>query len=106
VLAFLPHTERRALATALNTLLASPTFAAWRQGVPLDVGAWLAPRDDGRTPGVIVSVAHLDDDERALVLCVLLEELLTWVRTLIGTSDLRALILFDRTYRAANQLAG
>jgi hypothetical protein len=31
----------------------------------------------GRTPGVIVSVAHLDDEERALVLGVLLEELLS-----------------------------
>jgi hypothetical protein len=31
------------------------------------VGEWLTPRD-GRTPGVVVSVAHLDDDERALVL--------------------------------------
>ena len=96
--AFLPHTERRALSTALNTLLASPTFASWRQGVPLDVGAWLAPREDGKTPAVIVSVAHLDDDERSLVLGLLLDELLTWVRTLAGTSDLRALIVFDEVY--------
>jgi hypothetical protein len=69
--AILPKSERRALAAALNTLLASPTFASWRQGTTLDVGAWLAPQR-GRTPDVIVSVAHLDDDERALVLGVLL----------------------------------
>ena len=36
--AFLPKRERRALAAALNTLLASPTFASWRQGTTLDVG--------------------------------------------------------------------
>jgi hypothetical protein len=94
---FLPKSERRALAAALNTLLASPTFASWRQGATLDIGAWLTPRE-GRTPAVIVSVAHLDDDERALVLGVLLEEVLSWVRTLPGSQRLRALIVFDEVY--------
>ncbi len=95
--AFLPKAERRALAAALNTLLASPTFASWRQGATLDVGDWLAPRD-GKTPAVIVSVAHLDDDERALVLGVLLEETLSWVRELPGSQSLRALVVFDEVY--------
>jgi hypothetical protein len=94
---FLPKTERRALAAALNALLASPTFATWRQGTTLDVGAWLA-RQGTRTPGVIVSVAHLDDDERALVLGVLLEELLAWVRSLPGSQALRALVVMDEVY--------
>jgi hypothetical protein len=95
---FLPKNERRALATALNTLLASPSFASWRQGATLDIQAWLTPKADGRTPAVIVSVAHLDDDERALVLGVLLEEVLSWVRTLPGSQRLRALIVFDEVY--------
>jgi hypothetical protein len=95
---FLPKRDRTSLATALNTLLASPTFEAWRQGAPLDVGAWVAPRPDGRTPAVIVSVAHLDDDERALVLGVVLDELLAWVRAQSGTSDLRALVVLDEAY--------
>jgi DNA helicase HerA-like ATPase len=47
---------------------------------------------------VIVSVAHLDDEERALVLGVLLEEVLSWVRTLPGSSRLRALLVFDEVY--------
>jgi hypothetical protein len=38
--AFLPMNERRALAAALNTLLASPTFASWRHD--LDFSALLA----------------------------------------------------------------
>jgi DNA helicase HerA-like ATPase len=94
---FLPRSERKQLAAALNTLLASPTFASWRQGATLDVGDWLTPKD-GKTPAVVVSVAHLDDDERALVLGVLLEEVLSWVRTLPGSQRLRALVVFDEVY--------
>ncbi len=94
---FMSAKARGDLAASLNTLLASPTFAAWREGAPLDVGSWLTPKDD-KTPGVIVSVAHLDDDERALVLGVLLEEVLTWVRGLRGTKHLRALVVFDEVY--------
>jgi hypothetical protein len=95
---FLPKADRRALAAALNTLLASPTFTAWRTGTTLDIDAWLTPRADGRTPAVIVSVAHLDDEERALVLGVLLEEVLSWVRSLPGSQRLRALVMFDEVY--------
>jgi len=95
--AFLRKKERQALAAALNTLLASPTFASWRRGAPLEVGAWLEP-SKGRTPAVVVSVAHLDDEERTLVLGLLLEELLCWVRSLPGSSRLRALVVFDEIY--------
>ncbi len=94
---FLPLKERRSLAAALNTLLASPTFASWRQGVSLDIREWLTPKN-GRTPAVIVSVAHLDDEERTLVLGVLLEEILAYTRSLPGTRHLRALIVFDEVY--------
>jgi DNA helicase HerA-like ATPase len=94
---FLPKSERKVLAAAINTLLASPSFATWRQGATLDIGAWFAP-DAGRTPAVIVSVAHLDDEERALVLGVLLEELLSWVRAQPGSNRLRALVVFDEVY--------
>jgi hypothetical protein len=78
-------------------ILASPSFAAWRQGATLDVGEWMKPVD-GKTPATIISVAHLDDDERALVLGVVLEEVLSWVRGLPGSQQLRALIVFDETY--------
>lgn len=94
---FMKKSERKTLAAALNSLLAAPSFASWRQGTTLDVGEWLTPKD-GRTPIVIVSVAHLDDEERALVLGVLLEEVLSWVRSLPGSSRLRALLMFDEAY--------
>jgi hypothetical protein len=48
-----------------------------------------------QVPGII---PHLDDEERTLVLGVLLEELLTWVRSLPGSRGLRALIVFDEVY--------
>lgn len=92
--AYLTKRKRKELAAALNSLLASPTFATWREGQSLDVGAWLTPQA-GRTPLTILSVAHLDDDDRALLLGVVMEEVLAWVRTLPGTDKLRALIVFD-----------
>jgi hypothetical protein len=94
---FFKRTERLNLAAALNTLLASPTFATWRQGAGLDIGEWTGKRGT-RTPGVILSVAHLDDEERALVLGVVLEEFLSWVRSLRGSQQLRALLIFDEVY--------
>ena len=47
-----------------------------------------------------MSVAHLDDEERALVLVlgVLFEEVLSWIRTLPGSQRLRALVVFDEVY--------
>ncbi|HWA78666.1 MAG TPA: helicase HerA-like domain-containing protein, partial [Polyangiaceae bacterium] len=94
---FLRKSERSKLAAALNTLLASPTFSSWREGAPLDIDSWVKPQG-GKTPCVVVSVAHLDDEERALVLGIVLEEILSWVRGLRGTSRLRALLVFDEVY--------
>jgi DNA helicase HerA-like ATPase len=53
---------------------------------------------DGKTPATIVSVAHLQEDERALALGVVLEEALAWTRTQQGTSKLRGLVVFDEIY--------
>ena len=96
--AFVSPNDRASLAAALNTLLASPTFATWRQGASLDIDAWMTPSLLGRTPVHVVSVAHLDDEERTLVLGVLLEEFLTWVRGQPGTQKLRGMLVFDETY--------
>jgi hypothetical protein len=99
---FLSAKERAALAQELNALVASPTFAGWREGAPLDVAAWMAPvpgpNGTLKTPATIVSVAHLEDEERMLVLGMVLDQLLAWVRGLSGTSDLRALVLFDEVF--------
>jgi hypothetical protein len=94
---YLGEKARAELAADLNTLIASSSLARWRQGQDLDVAKWMQPVD-GKTPATIVSVAHLQDDERALALGVVLEEALAWVRSLPGTGRLRALIVFDEVY--------
>lgn len=103
---FLPPKEQKALAQDLNMLLASPKLSSWMRGASLDVGEWLTPvvaevtpgRREARTPLVIVSVAHLDDEERSLVLGLLLEQILAYVRSLKGTSELRSMIVFDEVF--------
>jgi hypothetical protein len=94
---FMPESDRKDLISAINTLLASPTFSCWRQGASLDIAEWFRPKG-GKTPAVIVSVAHLDDDERNMVLGMVLEELHAWVKTLPGSSRLRGLVVFDEVY--------
>jgi hypothetical protein len=94
VIGYLSTEDRTNLAAALNTLLAPPTFTSWRRGASLDIREWLTAKN-WRTPAIIVSVAHLEDDERALVLGVLLEEVLSYTRGLPVTRRLRLLIVFD-----------
>src|SRR5690606_35618461 len=89
--AFFPPKDRTALAMRLNGLLASPSFGAWLQGPPLDIGSMLrAP--DGSARCAIVTTAHLSDQERQFVTTLLLSKLVTWMRQQSGTSDLRALL--------------
>ena|GEM_PF-2837352 len=76
---------------------ARPRLFAPSQGATLDIGERLTPKN-GRTPAVIVSVAHLDDEGRALVFGVLFDEVLSWLRTLPGSQRLRALVVFDEVY--------
>src|SRR5690606_13004449 len=42
---FFPSKDRTALAMQLNALIASPGFAGWLQGEPLDVGRLLYTKD-------------------------------------------------------------
>jgi hypothetical protein len=90
-----PREARTALALALNQLAASPSFAAWLQGEPLDVGAWLAPGPDGRTPLRVLSLAHLDDRQRQFFVTLVLHAVVAWTRRQAGTGALRAVLYFD-----------
>ena len=94
---YMGEKARAELAADLNTLIASSSLARWREGQDLDVGTWMQPVD-GKTTATIISVAHLQDDERALALGVVLEEALAWVRSLKGTKKLRGMVVFDEVY--------
>jgi hypothetical protein len=82
---------------ALNNLLASPSFSAWREGEPLDVGRML--RAPGGLPRLcVVSTAHLADEERLFVTALLLDKVKTWMRRQGGTTELRALVYMDEIF--------
>ncbi len=91
---FFPEKDRMALAMRLNGLVASPSFADWLRGDPLDVDALLrAP--DGRPRASILYLSHLSDRERLFVVARVLSKMVTWMRKQPGTSELRALIYAD-----------
>jgi len=91
---FYPAKERAGLALRLNGLLASPGFAAWMDGEPLDV-ARLLRAPDGRPRLAVLSIAHLGDRERMFFVSQLLNEVIAWMRGQAGTSSLRALLYMD-----------
>jgi len=95
---FYPRDERFGLAMALNNSVASPSFAAWRQGSPLDIEALLKPEVKSgllRTRASIFYLAHLGEAERQFFITLLLSQLVLWMRAQSGTSALRCLVYFD-----------
>ncbi|MFN8157747.1 MAG: helicase HerA-like domain-containing protein [Candidatus Nanopelagicales bacterium] len=92
--AFFPPNDRTAFAMKLNGLLASPSFATWLTGDPIDIDAMLRT-PDGRPRCAVVTTAHLDDEQRQSVTSLVLAKLVTWMRRQSGTSDLRALLYMD-----------
>jgi hypothetical protein len=94
---FFPAKDRFALAMQLNQLLAAPGFHAWMEGEPLDVDTLLYGHN-GRPRVSVISIAHLDDQERMFFVSLLLNEIVSWMRSQRGTSSLRALIYFDEIF--------
>jgi hypothetical protein len=91
---FFPSRERFALAMALNNLLAAPGFSAWLEGEPLDL-QHLLYTERGKPRVAIFSIAHLSDAERMFFVSLLLNQAIGWMRTLSGTTSLRALVYMD-----------
>lgn len=94
---FYPAKERVELAMSLNNLLASPSFASWMEGEPLDVKRLLYS-DSGKPRLSILSIAHLSEAERMFFVTILLNEVVAWIRTLPGTSSLRAILYMDEIF--------
>lgn len=94
---FFPQKDRFALAMALNNIIASPGFASWLQGTPLNIDAMLHGSD--AKPNVsIFYIAHLSDAERMFFVTLLLEQVITWMRAQPGTTSLRALLYMDEIF--------
>jgi hypothetical protein len=91
---FYPAKERFELAMKLNGLLASPSFAPWLEGEPLDIGRLLYG-EGGKPRLAIVSIAHLGDAQRMSFVAMLLGEIVAWMRRQSGTSSLRAVLYMD-----------
>ena len=95
--AFFPAKDRFKLSMQLNNLLASPGFAAWTEGEPLDIQRmYFTP--EGKPRISIISIAHLSDAERMFFVTILLNELLAWMRAQEGTSTLRSLFYMDEVF--------
>ncbi len=94
---FYPAKDRFALALRLNNLLAAPGFEAWMQGEPLQAKSLLYT-DEGKPRISVMSIAHLDDAQRMFFVCMLLNELIAWMRAQQGTSSLRAILYMDELF--------
>lgn len=94
---FFPAQDRLELAMALNHLLASPSFASWMEGDPLDIQQ-LLHTPTGKPRLSIFSLAHLGDAERMFFVSLLLNQVLGWMRTQSGTTSLRAILYMDEIF--------
>ena len=94
---FYPEKERFDLVLALNNVLAAPGFSAWLEGEPLDIDAILHTRE-GKPRVAIFSIAHLNEAERMFIVCLLLNQVLAWVRSQSGTTSLRAILYMDEIF--------
>jgi hypothetical protein len=89
--------SRQALALKFNNLIASPGFASWLEGAPLDITQILRTKN-GKPRIAIFSIAHLGDAERMFFVSLLLNQILSWMRTQNGTTSLRTLVYMDEIF--------
>ncbi|HET7287286.1 MAG TPA: hypothetical protein VFI71_07440, partial [Pyrinomonadaceae bacterium] len=94
---FFPADDRFQLAMTLNNLVASPSFASWMEGEPLDVQQFLYT-GTGKPRLSIFSIAHLADAERMFFVSLLLNQVLGWMRSQSGTTSLRAILYMDEIF--------
>ncbi len=94
---FFPQPQRLELAMSLNNILASPSFAAWTEGEPLDVQRLLY-RESGLPRTAIFSLAHLSDGERMFFVTMLLNQIIGWMRRQQGSASLKALLYMDEIF--------
>ena len=89
--------DRTDLAMRLNGVIASPSFASWTEGPPIDPASLLYT-SDGKPRAAIITISHLSEEERQFVVALVLSKLITWMRGQSGTSDLRAMVYMDEVF--------
>jgi hypothetical protein len=95
---FMTERKRFTLAMELNNIIASPSFRdSWLQGQSLDMQSLLY-QPNGRARVSIFYTAHLNDAERMFINTLILENMLSWMRTLSGTTTLRAILYIDEMF--------
>ena len=94
---FFPEKDRMELAMLLNGLMASPAFADWIRGQPLDIDRLLFG-SSGKPQVSILYIAHLSDAEKQFFVTLLLEQVVSWMRAQSGTTSLRALVYMDEVF--------
>jgi hypothetical protein len=94
---FFPKDERSELATALNSLIASPSFQVWTQGQPLDIHELLWT-PEGRPRHSVLYLSHLSDEERMFFVTLLLTAVEAYIRTQPGSSSLKTILYFDELF--------
>ena len=94
---FFSAKDRLKLAMQINNLIASPGFATWMKGEPLDAQRLLFT-PDGKPRITVISIAHLNDAERMFIVTLVLNEVIAWMRAQSGTSSLRAILYMDEIF--------
>ncbi|MBU7045625.1 MAG: ATP-binding protein [Theionarchaea archaeon] len=94
---FFPEKDRFTLAMNINNIVASPGFQSWLQGQPLDIPGFMST-PEGKNRHSIFYIAHLNDAERMFFVTMLLNQVITWMRTQPGTTSLRALLYMDEIF--------
>jgi len=94
---YITERARAKLSMELNSIIAAPSFQSWINGDPMDIHQLLYTKE-GRPRVSIFYIAHLSESERQFIITLLLENVLGWMRTLSGTTSLRALLYIDEMF--------
>ncbi len=94
---FYDQKDRLNLAMKLNTVLASPGFAAWTEGENIDIQNLLYTKE-GKPKVSILSIAHLDDSQRMFFVTLFLNRYISWMRQQSGTSSLKSILYMDEIF--------
>ena len=94
---YMSEKDRFKLAMEMNNIIASPSFQSWIHGESMDIQRLLY-QPNGRPKVSIFYIAHLNESERMFITTLILESMLGWMRSLSGTTSLRAILYIDEMF--------